>query len=179
MRTGTGCQKSAVFYQFHGTQINLSVSFYCILNRISGLGKCRILQTRITMNFSVKFEASLRKIIKNFIFVLSCSASRMSFRLTISTYAFIFIAFRVLLSSFLTPCQTLKIHISRKCENRTRSPPSQWQVLSLWSMVFIWSKSQDVKVSKIEVKVRYYAHSRLRIIVAAALRCDAYAPRVV
>ena len=35
MRTGTGCKKTSVFYQFHGTQINFPVSFYCILNRIS------------------------------------------------------------------------------------------------------------------------------------------------
>ena len=50
MRTGTGCQKSAVFYQFHGTQINLSVSFYCIFNGISGLGKCRRIK-----NYNIKF----------------------------------------------------------------------------------------------------------------------------
>ena len=76
--------------------------------------------------------------------------------------------FRAFFSSFLMPCQTKKIHIFWKCENRTRSPLSKSLLSSLWFMVFIWSESQDTKVLKNEVKVRYCAQARVRIIVAAA-----------
>ena len=39
MRAGAGCQKPAVSYQLHGTQIDLTVALYSIFNGASGFGK--------------------------------------------------------------------------------------------------------------------------------------------
>ncbi len=59
MGAGTGCQKSPVFYQLHGTQIDLPVSPDCIFNRVPGLGKGRRIQDH-HVNFSPFFSSSGR-----------------------------------------------------------------------------------------------------------------------
>ena len=63
MGTGTGCQKSAVFYQFHSTKIDLTVAFDCIFDRAAGFCKCRWVQNDHIVLFSLFFE--LRKQFKN------------------------------------------------------------------------------------------------------------------
>ena len=63
MGTGTGCKKSAVFYQFHSTKIDLTVAFDCIFDRTAGFCKCRWIQNDHIVLFSLFFE--LRKQFKN------------------------------------------------------------------------------------------------------------------
>ena len=63
MGTGTGCKKSAVFYQFHSTKIDLTVAFDCIFDRTARFCKGRWIQNDHIVLFSLFFE--LRKQFKN------------------------------------------------------------------------------------------------------------------
>ena len=66
MRAGTGCQKSAVFYKLHGSQVDLSVPFHRILYRISGFCKSRWIQ-----NHNVKLFSSFLQLRKKFKYILT------------------------------------------------------------------------------------------------------------
>ena len=63
MRTGAGCQIPAVLHQLHSPEVDLPVSFNCLLYRTSGLCKRRRIQDHHIVLFSLFFQP--RKKIKH------------------------------------------------------------------------------------------------------------------
>ena len=66
MGAGTGSKETTVFYQFQATKVDLPVSLYCILNRTSGLGKCRRIQ-----NHHIELLFSFFQFRKKFEYILT------------------------------------------------------------------------------------------------------------